>query len=172
MHKCITTWIDSSLPDLFTSSWSSSHIDLCHFKISVLGLLQWRHQTLSSFGFPTYPHTSWMCFHLSMWPKSNNIAVFALDQKCTYEGEYAIFGLLSLGYLAQNDVLQFHPFTWEMEQEFLFPHVLAKTYCCWWNIQFNLDNWVFYFLQHFKLTHDNFTNTWNVMEVSIHVDFV
>jgi hypothetical protein len=48
-----------------------------------------------------------------MWPKSNNIAVFALDLKSTYEGEHMISGLLSLANLAQNDVLQFHPFTWE-----------------------------------------------------------
>jgi hypothetical protein len=48
-----------------------------------------------------------------MWPKSNNIAVFALDLKSTYEEEHKIFGLLSLVNLAQNDVLQFHPFTYE-----------------------------------------------------------
>jgi hypothetical protein len=29
--QCITTWIDSSLPDLFTTSQSPYHIDLCHF---------------------------------------------------------------------------------------------------------------------------------------------
>jgi hypothetical protein len=40
-----------------------------------------------------------------MWPKSNNIAVFALDLKSAYEAEHAIFGLLSLANLAQNDVL-------------------------------------------------------------------
>jgi hypothetical protein len=37
------------------------------------------------------------------WPKSNNIAAFALDPNSAYEGEDTIFGLL-------NDVLQFHPF--------------------------------------------------------------
>jgi hypothetical protein len=36
-----------------------------------------------------------------MWPKSNNIAVFSLDRKSTYEGEHLIFGLLSLANLAQ-----------------------------------------------------------------------
>jgi hypothetical protein len=36
MYKCVTSQIDSSLTDLFTSSWSLSHIDLCHFKVSVL----------------------------------------------------------------------------------------------------------------------------------------
>jgi hypothetical protein len=41
------------------------------------------------------------------------IAVFALDLKSSYEGEHTIFGLLSLANLTQNDVLQFHPFTWE-----------------------------------------------------------
>jgi hypothetical protein len=40
-----------------------------------------------------------------MWPKSYNIAVFALDLKYAYEGQYTIFGLLSLADLAQNDVL-------------------------------------------------------------------
>jgi hypothetical protein len=48
-----------------------------------------------------------------MWPKSNNIAAFALDLKSTYEGEYTVFGLLSQANLTQNDVLQFHPFTSE-----------------------------------------------------------
>jgi hypothetical protein len=48
-----------------------------------------------------------------MWPKSNHIAVFALDLKSTYEGEHMIFCLLSLANLTQNDVLQFHPFTCE-----------------------------------------------------------
>jgi hypothetical protein len=40
-----------------------------------------------------------------MWPKSYNIAAFALDLKSAYEGEHTIFGLLSLANLAQNDVL-------------------------------------------------------------------
>jgi hypothetical protein len=30
----------------------------------------------------------------------------------TYEGEHTIFGLLSQANLTQNDVLQFHPFTY------------------------------------------------------------
>jgi hypothetical protein len=46
-----------------------------------------------------------------MWSKSNHIAAFALDLKSAYEGEHTIFGLLSLANVAQNDVLQFHPFT-------------------------------------------------------------
>jgi hypothetical protein len=36
MYKCVTSQVDSPLTDLFTSSWSPSHIDLCHFKVSVL----------------------------------------------------------------------------------------------------------------------------------------
>jgi hypothetical protein len=96
MYKCVTTQVDSSLTDLFTSSWSLSHIDLCHFKVSVLAPLQWGHQTLLCFGFPTYPHTSRMCSPLIMWPKSNSIAVFALDLNSTHEGEHMILGLLSL----------------------------------------------------------------------------
>jgi hypothetical protein len=66
MHKYNTTQIDSSLPDLFTTSWTPSHIDLCHFKFTVLAPLQWGHQTLSSFGFPTCPHSSQMCSPLSV----------------------------------------------------------------------------------------------------------
>jgi hypothetical protein len=80
----VKTQNNSSLPDLFTSSRSPSHIEPCHFKVSVLAPLQWGHQTLSSFGFPTYPHTSWMCSPLSVWLKYNNIAAFALDLKSTY----------------------------------------------------------------------------------------
>jgi hypothetical protein len=46
-----------------------------------------------------------------MWSQFNHIAAFALDLKSAYEGENTIFGLPSLADLAQNDVLQFHPFT-------------------------------------------------------------
>jgi hypothetical protein len=46
-----------------------------------------------------------------MWSQSNHIAAFALDLKSAYEGEYTIFGLLSLADLSQNDVHQFHLFT-------------------------------------------------------------
>jgi hypothetical protein len=38
MYKCVTTQVDSSLTDLYTGSWSTSHIDLCHFKVSFLHL--------------------------------------------------------------------------------------------------------------------------------------
>jgi hypothetical protein len=56
MHKkCITTQVDSSLPDLFTISRSPSHIYLCHLKVTVLAPLQWGHQTLSNFGFLPIP---------------------------------------------------------------------------------------------------------------------
>jgi hypothetical protein len=65
------------------------------------------------FWFLTYPHASGVCAHLIMSLKSNHIAVFALDQKSTYEGEHMLFSLLSLANLAQNDVLQFHPFSCE-----------------------------------------------------------
>jgi hypothetical protein len=44
---------------------------------------------------------------------SNNITAFVLDLLSAYDGEHMIFGLLSLANLAQNDVLQFHPFTCE-----------------------------------------------------------
>jgi hypothetical protein len=39
-RKYITTQIDTSLPDLFTASQSPSHIDLCHFKVTVLAPLK------------------------------------------------------------------------------------------------------------------------------------
>jgi hypothetical protein len=111
MYKCVTTQVDSSLTDLYTGSRSPSRVDLCHFKVSVLVPLEWGHQTLSCFGFSTYSYISHMCSPLVMWSKSSYIATFALDLKSTYEGEHTIFGLLSLANLAQNNVLQFHPFT-------------------------------------------------------------
>jgi hypothetical protein len=37
-----------------------------------------------------------------------------------YEGEHTIFGLLTLADLAQNDVLQFHPFTCNDKISFFF----------------------------------------------------
>jgi hypothetical protein len=107
------TQIDSSLPDLFTTSQSPSHSDLCHFKITLFTPLQWAHQTLSSFGFPTFPYPSCMCSPLSVWPVSNNITACVLGLKSAYEGEHMIFGLLGQANLTQNDVLQFHPFTSE-----------------------------------------------------------
>jgi hypothetical protein len=51
-----------------------------------------------------------MCYPLSLWSKSNNITAFLLDLKSTYEGEHAMFGLLSLANLTQDDDLQFQPF--------------------------------------------------------------
>jgi hypothetical protein len=114
MHKYVTTQADSSLSDLFTISWSPSHIELCHFKVTVLAPRQWGHQTLSSFPFPTYPHTSCMCSPITMWPKSKKYCCICLDLKSTYEREHTIFGPLSLPNLTQNDVLQFRPFTWEI----------------------------------------------------------
>jgi hypothetical protein len=45
--------------------------------------------------------------------QSNFLVVFALDLKSAYEGEHTTFGLLGLANLAQDDVLQFHPFTCE-----------------------------------------------------------
>jgi hypothetical protein len=72
MHKYITTQIDSSLPDLFTTFRSPSHIDLCRFKVAILAPLQWTHQILSSFGFPAFTYSSCMCSPL------NAIILFAL----------------------------------------------------------------------------------------------
>jgi hypothetical protein len=100
-------------PDLFTASRSPSHSDLCRFKVSVLGPLEWGHQTLSCFGFPTFPHSSYVCSLLVLWPECNHTAAFALDLMSTYEGEHTTFGLLGQANLTQNDVLQFHPFTSE-----------------------------------------------------------
>jgi hypothetical protein len=96
MYKCVTTQVDSSLPDLFTSSSSPSHIDLCNFKVSVLVPLQWGHEILSCFQFSTYPHNSHMCTPFSIWAKSYNVAVFALDLKSAYEREHTVFSFLSL----------------------------------------------------------------------------
>jgi hypothetical protein len=65
MYKCVTTQVDLSLTDLYTGS-TPSRVDLSHFKVSVLALLQLEHQTLSCFGFTTYPNTSGMCSPLSI----------------------------------------------------------------------------------------------------------
>jgi hypothetical protein len=70
MYKCVTTQVV-----LYTGSWSPSHVDLCHFRVSVSVPLEWGHQMCSCFGFSIYPHTSRMCSPLVMWPKSNSIAV-------------------------------------------------------------------------------------------------
>jgi hypothetical protein len=61
-----------------------------------------------------------------MWPKSYNIAVFALDLKSTYEEEHTIFGLLSLANLTQNDVLQFHPLTCGIPSFLMRSHYAAQ----------------------------------------------
>jgi hypothetical protein len=50
MHMCITTQIGSSLPDLFTASWSPFHSGLCHFKITEFVTV---HQPHSSVRFPS-----------------------------------------------------------------------------------------------------------------------
>jgi hypothetical protein len=65
-------------------------------RLTILDPLQWAHETLSSFGFPTFPYSSCMCPSLSMWPMINNITEFVLDLKFAYEGEHTIFGFLSL----------------------------------------------------------------------------
>jgi hypothetical protein len=88
---CITTQIDTSLPNLFTTYQLPSHSDLCHFKVDILAPLQWGHQTLSNFWFPIFPYSSCMCSPLSMCPMSNNITVFILGLKSAYEGEHMIF---------------------------------------------------------------------------------
>jgi hypothetical protein len=79
MYPCVTDHIDSTLTDLYIGSWSPSHDNFCHFKVSVLVPLEWGHQTLSCFGFSTYSYISRMCSPLVMWSKSNHIAAFALD---------------------------------------------------------------------------------------------
>jgi hypothetical protein len=100
MHMCITTWIGSCIPQLFITSRSPSHSGFCQFKIAIFAPLQWAHQTLSSFGFPTFLYSS--CTHspLSVWSKSNNITAFVLGLKSTYEAEQVIFDLLSLANFA------------------------------------------------------------------------
>jgi hypothetical protein len=85
---CITTQIGSSLTDLFTTSWSPSQSGLCQFKITLFAPLLWAQQTLSNFGFPTFPYSSCMCSPLSVLPMSNNITAFVLGLKSTNEGEH------------------------------------------------------------------------------------
>jgi hypothetical protein len=47
------TYIGSSLPDLFTASWSPSRNGPRHFKITLFSPLQWAHQPHSNFRFPS-----------------------------------------------------------------------------------------------------------------------
>jgi hypothetical protein len=117
---CITTQIDLFLPDIFTTSWLPSHSNLCCFKVTILAPLQWAHQTLSRFGFPTFSYSSCMYSPLNMWPMSNNITAFVLGLKSTYEGQHTIFGLLSLANFVWDDVLQFYPFTCNDKSSFFF----------------------------------------------------
>jgi hypothetical protein len=63
MHKCITTRIDSSLPDPFTTSQSPSHSRLCCFMVTVLVPLQWTHH-FQVLGFLPFP-----ILHLCVLPK-------------------------------------------------------------------------------------------------------
>jgi hypothetical protein len=50
---------------------------------------------------------------VSSCDQSPPLVVFALDLMYAYEGEYMIFGLLGQANLTQNDVLQFHLFTFK-----------------------------------------------------------
>jgi hypothetical protein len=59
-----------------TSSLLPGHLRIvtsCQFKITLFTPLQWAHQTLSCFEFPTIPYSSCMCSPLSVWPMSNYI---------------------------------------------------------------------------------------------------
>jgi hypothetical protein len=122
MYTCVMTNVDSSLTDLYTGYWSPSHDNLYCFKVSVLVPLEWGHQMLSRFVFSTYSYISCMCPPLVMWSNSNHIAAFALDLKSPNEGEYTIFGLLSLVDFTQNDVL--HPL--------LFISIFLPLPCCFY----------------------------------------
>jgi hypothetical protein len=78
MHMCITTWIGSSLPDLFTTSRSPSHSGLFQFKVTLLAPLQWAHQPHSSFRFPSLSLFHLCASPLSVWHMSNNIIACVL----------------------------------------------------------------------------------------------
>jgi hypothetical protein len=56
MYPCVTIHVDSTLTDLYTGSWSPSHDNFCHFKVSALVPLDWGHQTFSCFRFYTYSY--------------------------------------------------------------------------------------------------------------------
>jgi hypothetical protein len=47
-------------------------------------------------GFLPFPYSSCVCSPLSVWPMFNNITAFVIGLWSAYEGEHAIFGLLSL----------------------------------------------------------------------------
>jgi hypothetical protein len=80
MHKCVTTRIGSSLPDLFTISRSPSHSGLCLFKITLFTLYSGYIKHFKVLGFLPFPYSSSMCSLLIVWPRSNNITAFVLGQ--------------------------------------------------------------------------------------------
>jgi hypothetical protein len=51
-------------------------------------------------GFLLLPYSSYVHSPLSVWPMSNNTTAFILGLKSTYQGEHAIFDLLSLANFA------------------------------------------------------------------------
>jgi hypothetical protein len=96
MYKCVIIQVDSSQTDLFSSYWSPSPIDLYTLKFLHLFLciedINCYHVFWVSYLSPYLPYML-SPYH---WPKSNHIAVFALDLKSAYKGEHMTFGLLSL----------------------------------------------------------------------------
>jgi hypothetical protein len=65
MHVYITTHIGSSLPDLFTTSWSPSHSDLSQFKI-LLFFYSEHINYIQVLGFLPFPYSSRACSPLSV----------------------------------------------------------------------------------------------------------
>jgi hypothetical protein len=53
-------------------------------------------------------------------PMAHNITAFALGLQSAHEGEHVAFGLLNLANFTSDDVLQFHPFTFELCNFILF----------------------------------------------------
>jgi hypothetical protein len=74
-------------------------IGLCQFRITLLTPLQCAHH-FQVLGFVLFPYFSCTCSPLSVWLMSNNITTFVLDLKSPYEGEHAVFDLLSVANLA------------------------------------------------------------------------
>jgi hypothetical protein len=87
VHMCITTWIASSLPDLFTTSRSPSHRTSINLRLPYSLLCSGHIKHFQVLGFLPFPIPT----PLSMWTMSNNITAFALDLMSAYEGEHTLF---------------------------------------------------------------------------------
>jgi hypothetical protein len=76
-YFCIETHIGSSLPDLFTSSYSPSPSGLCSLRLLYSLLYSGHISHIQVLGFLPSPYFSRARSPLSVWPTSNNISTFS-----------------------------------------------------------------------------------------------